>query len=257
MPWVRIDENAMEHPKIGGLPDGAFRLWVTGLAYCQKFLTDGYISQQALRGLRAYSPKRKVELVRAGLWNESETGIHVHDFLDWNESREHVLAARNYAKERMQKLRRSSREHPKNEQRTNADVPSGWVGTGSSALGERGVGENPDGEPFDSFAPPGDPSDPALRAGEFVIRYKALYRRLRKVEYVGKPHFDFEEAAQLVGVFDDPTLDKLAYVWLKTDHPFAENGTRTLAKFRSYATWCQEQLNAWEAKHGRELVVNQ
>ena len=112
------------------------------------------------------------------------------------------------------------------------------------------------GEPFDSFTPPGDPSDPVHRAGAFVERYRGLYRRLRKVEYVGKPAFDFQEAVQLVGVYEDRLLDKLAYVWLKTDHPFAENGTRTRAKFRSYATWCQEQLNEWESKHGRELVVN-
>ena len=80
MPWVRIDENAMEHPKIAGLSDAAFRLWVTGLAYCQKFLTDGYISDVALRGLRAYSLKRKAEIVRAGLWHECDAGVTVHDF---------------------------------------------------------------------------------------------------------------------------------------------------------------------------------
>jgi len=112
-----------------------------------------------------------------------------------------------------------------------------------------------DSEPFDSFDPPGNPSDPAIRAGLFVERYKALYVRLRNVHYIGKPPLDFLEALQLVEVFDDTTLDKLAYVWLKTDHEFAEHGTRTLAKFRSMATWCQEQLNAWEAQHQRELDV--
>jgi hypothetical protein len=111
-------------------------------------------------------------------------------------------------------------------------------------------------EPFDSFEPPGNSADPAIRAGAFLERYKALHLRLRKgAHYVGKPHFDFQEALQLVGVFDDATLDKLAYVWLNTDHPFAESGTRTLAKFRSMASWCQEQVLEFEQKHGVELVV--
>jgi len=110
MPWLRIDENAMEHPKITGLPDGAFRLWVQGLAYCQKFLTDGVIVDIGLRSLRAYSQKRKGCLTDVGLWDIIEAGVTVHDFLDWNDSREQVQSARQGARERMQKLRGSSRE---------------------------------------------------------------------------------------------------------------------------------------------------
>jgi hypothetical protein len=105
-PWVRIDENALDHPKIGGLTDGAFRLWVQGLAYCQKFLTDGFINDLATRGLHAYSPKRKAMLLEAGLWDRSEAGIRVHDYLQWNDSREHVMTARQHAKDRIQKMRR-------------------------------------------------------------------------------------------------------------------------------------------------------
>lgn len=113
MPWVRIDENAMDHPKIGGLPDGAFRLWVQGLAYCQKYLTDGLIAVISLRGLRAYSPKRRAALTEAGLWDATDDGaVQVHDYLDWNESREHVLMSRQFARERMAKLRGCSRELP-------------------------------------------------------------------------------------------------------------------------------------------------
>lgn len=96
----------------------------------------------------------------------------------------------------------------------------------------------------------------AMRAGDFVERYRALYLRLRKVHYLGKPTFDFQEALQLVATFDDALLDKLAYVWLNTDHRFAEDGTRTIAKFRSMATWCQERLNEWEAQHGPLKVAS-
>ncbi len=123
MPWIRIDENAMEHPKIGGLSDGAFRLWVQGLAFCQKFLTDGAITDQAMRGLRAFSTKRRDVLVDSGLWDGNERGVTVHDYLDWNDSREHVQNARQVARERMQKLRGSSREQPPNFGRSSQPTP--------------------------------------------------------------------------------------------------------------------------------------
>jgi hypothetical protein len=96
----------MEHPKVAGLPDGAFRLWIQGLAHCQKFLTDGRIDRVSLRALRAYSPKRANELVSARLWLEAEEGaITVHDYLDWNESREHVEKVRAQGRERIRRLR--------------------------------------------------------------------------------------------------------------------------------------------------------
>lgn len=107
------------------------------------------------------------------------------------------------------------------------------------------------GEPFSSFTPelPVDAVD--RRAGEFIERYKQLHVKLRRgAHYVGKPSLDFEEAKQLVGVYEDTRLDKLAYVWLNTDHNFAQNGSRTLAKFRSMASWCEEQLIDWEDQHG-------
>jgi hypothetical protein len=93
--------------------------------------------------------------------------------------------------------------------------------------------------------------DLASRAGDFIERYKALHVRLRKgAHYIGRPALDFQEALQLVGVYDDARLDKLAFVWLNTDHDFAQNGTRSLAKFRSMASWCEERLIEWEDKHG-------
>lgn len=105
MPWVRIDENAMDHPKIGGLPPGAFVLWVQGLAYCQRHLTDGFISNAFMRVLTAFSPKRRDNLLSAGLWDKADGGITVHDYLQWNDSRADVLEARRFAKLRMALVR--------------------------------------------------------------------------------------------------------------------------------------------------------
>lgn len=112
-------------------------------------------------------------------------------------------------------------------------------------------------EPFESFSPELPEDSPDRRAGEFVDRYKALHVRLRKgAHYVGNPGKDFEESRQLVRVYDDARLDKLAYVWLNTDLEFAQNGTRTIGKMRSQASWCEEQLIAWEEKHGPLQVAS-
>jgi 5-methylcytosine-specific restriction endonuclease McrA len=101
MPWVRIDENALEHPKVIGLCDGAFRLWVQGLSHCQKYLTDGLITQAGVRSLRSFSPKRRRELTDAGLWHDEESGgVRVHDYLQWNDSRQLVLENRDWSKRR-------------------------------------------------------------------------------------------------------------------------------------------------------------
>jgi len=109
-PWVRIDENAMDHPKFLALTDGAWRLWCEGLSYCQKHLTDGTIPFVALKGFRYYSPSRLKGLLAESVpgkgpcWYLNAGGIYaVHDYLDWNDSREEVLAARDRARGRRRK----------------------------------------------------------------------------------------------------------------------------------------------------------
>jgi hypothetical protein len=264
-PWVRIDENAMDHPKFLALSDGAWRLWCEGQAYCQKHLTDGRIDKAALKGFRYYSPSRLRVLTstlvegKGPCWHqEPDGGVIVHAYLEWNDSRTAVMSAREEGRAR--KRRWIDRQNEALDAfGTRSSTRSSLRGvecrdlSGSSEKKERAENE----EPFTGVEPPGDPSDPAERAGAFLERYKALHVRLRKgAHYIGKPHLDFQEALQLVAVFDDPTLDKLAYVWLNTDHDFAQNGTRTIAKFRSMCSWCEEQLIAFEQKHGPLQVAS-
>lgn len=82
------------------------------------------------------------------------------------------------------------------------------------------------------------------RAGRFVNDvYPALYEKHRKgARYVSRPALDFQEALQLCRVWDDARLEKLAVVFLTTDHEFAEKGSRTIAQFRSMASWCDGRL---------------
>jgi uncharacterized protein YdaU (DUF1376 family) len=85
--------------------------------------------------------------------------------------------------------------------------------------------------------------DVAQRAGRFCERYADLYAELRKgARYLGRPALDFQEATQLVATWDDARLEKIARVFLTTDHEFAEKGSRTMAQFRAMASWCDSRL---------------
>lgn len=96
MSWLRIDDAVMDHPKILMLNDAQFRLWMRGLCYCQKHLTDGLLSDLAVKSIfgKAESVKR---LVDAKLWDLYDGGFAVHDYLDWNDSRELTLQRKDAA----------------------------------------------------------------------------------------------------------------------------------------------------------------
>lgn len=238
-PWVRIDENALEHPKIGGLSDGAFRLWVQGLACCQKFLTDGVITDVSLRGLRAYSPKRKGELVNTGLWHETDSGISVHDYLQWNESREHVLAARHHARERLQKHREKRYSQRVSNGDGNAHTP---VEVRTLRGSDQPLGKGTNGDRVREASAVGDP-DLADRAGRFVEQYAKLFTEHRKgARYHSKPSLDFPEAVGLCATWDDARLETLAIAFLTTDDKFCRSGSGSIAQFRSRASWCDAML---------------
>lgn len=226
-PWVRIDENAMEHPKVAGLPGESFKLWVQGLAHCQKFLTDGLIDRVSLRGLRSYSPKRVADLIDARLWVPAENdSVQVHDYLQWNESREHVLKVRAQGRDRIRRLRGrnavTAREH-------NANALGGVECSSSqlpSSAEKRGGGT---GEPT-----------PSMRAGAFCQWYADTHERLFRVGYIGNPNGDYMTALRLVEKFTDRELQDAALVWFGQDDDFAKKGTRSIPKFASRATHCVE-----------------
>lgn len=238
-PWVRLDENAIDHPKFLALTDGAWRLWCEGQSYCQKHLTDGLINAAALKRFRYYSPSRLKNLTdvlvagKGPVWHRLDSGdVQVHDYLDWNDSAAEVTKARTEARDRKRRFndrngaRNAFQNDVQNAFRT-PNVPSGVV-CSESISGER------------AFA---NSESLADRAGCFLDRYKALYTKHRKgAHYLGKPVLDFQEAVELVRTWDDDRLDKIATVFLTTDHEFAEKGSRTIAQFRALASWCDGKL---------------
>lgn len=92
MGWVRIDDQFTDHPKVlEAGPQGGW-LYVCGLTYAARYLTDGFIPDAAVAKLSALPRPERIaeELVRSGLWERAERGFRIHDYLVYNPSAEKV-----------------------------------------------------------------------------------------------------------------------------------------------------------------------
>lgn len=163
MPWIQLSDDYNDHPKFDNLSDGAFRLWHQVMGFCRKYRTDGMVPAAALKKFKAYSPKRARELLTPWtldaqpLWHEVEGfGVQIHDYLDWNPSKDEDTERRSGSKERMRQLRE--------ERRRGAGVPpvsANSVLTAPPCLDPERVGwegilvlrkeEENDRDPFDDF----------------------------------------------------------------------------------------------------------
>ena len=260
MAWVRLHDGAMQSLKVARLSDSAFRLWIRGLCYCQTALTDGLIPHEALRDMGA---KRKDvdELAtpqidgRSSLWAAIDRfGFKVHDYLEWNDSREKVTGRLTAAKARKTTYdlkRKGTRSDTRSEhvegRVTNAHGGFGLVCTDLPK--RKDLERESEGEPPAKRNPFTD-ATVTERAGRFIERYEMLYRQHRGARYLVRDDRDYHAAVPLCATWtDDARLDKLAAIFLTTDNDFAANGSRTIAQFAALASWCDSQLAQWEARH--------
>jgi hypothetical protein len=109
MAYLRISDDAMDHPKLLQLKDGAFRFWFSANCWCQKHLTDGRILKTSAPHIPHHKANRIRELIAAGLWREDRDAYVVHDFLVHNDSKEHVEERRRRKTERMASWRERRR----------------------------------------------------------------------------------------------------------------------------------------------------
>lgn len=102
MPYLNLDDNFTDHPKVDALSDAAFRLHVSGKCFCAKNTTNGRIPPNRVERL---VPRFRVaalrELIDAGVWHDQGKGCgtetcpmgiegqyQVHDYLQWNKSKD-------------------------------------------------------------------------------------------------------------------------------------------------------------------------
>jgi hypothetical protein len=141
--WLRLSDDYIDHPKFTHLSDGAFRLWHEAMAFCRKYQTDGLIPMATAKAFKSFSPKRATVLLTPWteganpLWRQVEGfGYKVHDYLQWNLSKEQEQADRRGAKARMRSARGAAvtngEQVDDSDTRTNGDV----LGMGMDRKGE-------------------------------------------------------------------------------------------------------------------------
>jgi hypothetical protein len=112
MTWIRIDDQFADHPKVVSAGPLAAWLYVCGLSYCSRQLTDGFIPDGQLRKLADVDNAGELgdRLVSVGLWERVEGGFQVHDYLEYQPSAEKVKAERAATAKRQAEWRERERE---------------------------------------------------------------------------------------------------------------------------------------------------
>ncbi len=111
MVWTKLDDGFPDNPKllraIAKAGDVAGWLWVCGINYCNRHLTDGFIQAEVIPRILVHKRPLDVAaaLVASGCWDVADGGYQVHDFLDHNPSRADVEASREATRKRVQEYR--------------------------------------------------------------------------------------------------------------------------------------------------------
>lgn len=122
-----FDDQFPIHRKVAGLSDAAFRLHVSAIFWCRRNSTDGVVPAEDLDDVsaRVRKPSRFAsECVSRGLWHEIGAGCAseacparnavtngvtdgwvIHDYFDWQKSKERVQQDRKANAERQRKWR--------------------------------------------------------------------------------------------------------------------------------------------------------
>lgn len=158
MAYAQIHTQAPRHPKLLAVSDAAWRLWATGLCYVQEHMTDGLIPAVALVTFGvAKHQKAADELVAARLWHQDREGYRVHDYGDWNHTREEVAKRQSAKRERWARWKQRQQADAANAPQTRLQTDCERTANASSSLPQ------PQPQPQPQVQPPqGPPSD--LRA---------------------------------------------------------------------------------------------
>jgi len=123
MTWIKVDDHYNEHRKFMECGPLGHALWLAGMAYCNRNLTDGYVPWSAARQLLSWEyleppdddgRRRRVTisitsgmsgddvdadyvirlLVACGLWDEVAGGYIVHDYDQYQPTKAQVESDR-------------------------------------------------------------------------------------------------------------------------------------------------------------------
>jgi hypothetical protein len=110
--WGRLDDSFYDNPKVLEALEidvASIALHARAIAYAARHEKDGHLTQHAVCSLMPSPTEREsavAALVQTELWHENGQDYVIHDYLDYNPSREELVEKRRKDRER----KKASRE---------------------------------------------------------------------------------------------------------------------------------------------------
>ena len=170
MPWVRLDDSFSHHPKSLKAGPLGMAMQVAGLCHANRYLTDGFISEETLPmlldlkelGITAAAVAER--LIAAGMWEKAEGGYLIHDYGDYQPTKAEVLEEREQKKQAGRlggmasgQARAQARAKQVLERKASTRLGSGSGSASESAEAEGKQNRTPDPDPDPDPDPGPDP----------------------------------------------------------------------------------------------------
>lgn len=147
----QVDPDFYDHPKVTGMSDTAFALWVRAGSYSAAKLTDGFISEDVLAHTLRYDTPVADELVQRRLWRRTRGGYRFHQWDGRNLVRERVEADRKADRDRKRTARNATPESPvDNSKQKDRQADQSANPQGNNSFVRPDTGRNPSGLQEDS-----------------------------------------------------------------------------------------------------------
>jgi hypothetical protein len=90
--YIRVHDGMDEHPKVEPLSDAAFRLLMRSWFYCSRNRTDGRMPDAIWK--KRGTPKTRRELIDAGLAEQHDGYVEMHDYTEHQRTAEEIRLLR-------------------------------------------------------------------------------------------------------------------------------------------------------------------
>lgn len=185
MTYIRVDDRFPEHPKVLDIGPVAEALWLRALCYAGRNQTDGFIPVGFVKRMADLDGLEEAgKLVDAGLWVAADGGWAIHEYTDWQRSKDQIqdISAKRAAagskggKQKASNLLARSDDLP--ERSASKTYPETTTETEAKTETETSTPLPPAGKPSPDPMPPSSPSsyEQSLNTKfpEFASRFNAL-----------------------------------------------------------------------------------